>query len=75
MKSKILTTMVLASSLAFLNCGDDTISSAINDYASGFSSSSTEVVHPADEGVSSSLRKPCSVTLIRKNNANEPPIL
>lgn len=54
MKSKILTTMVLASSLAFLNCGDDTISSAINDYASGFSSSSTEVVHPADEGVSSS---------------------
>ena len=54
MKSKILTTMVLASSLAFLNCGDDTISSAINDYASGFSSSSTEVVYPADEGVSSS---------------------
>ena len=43
MKSKLLKTVVLASSLVFLNCGDD-VTSAINNYAAGFSSSSAEEV-------------------------------
>jgi hypothetical protein len=45
MKSKLLKTVVLASSLVFMNCGDD-VTSAINDYAAGFSSSSAEEVQP-----------------------------
>jgi len=45
MKSKLLKTVVLASSLVFLNCGDD-VSSAISGYAAGFSSSSAEEVQP-----------------------------
>ena len=45
MKSKLLKTVVLASSLVFLNCGDD-VTSAINNYAAGFSSSSAEEVQP-----------------------------
>ena len=40
MKSKILKTMVLASALVFMNCGDDSVTSAIDNYAAGFSSSS-----------------------------------
>jgi hypothetical protein len=54
MKSKILKTVVLASSLAFFNCGDDAISSAISNYAAGFSSSSAGEVLPGYEGASSS---------------------
>ena len=54
MKSKILTTMVLASSLAFLNCGDDAVTAAIDNYGGYLSSSSAETVQPGDEGVSSS---------------------
>ena len=45
MKSKLLKTVVLASSLVFLNCGDD-VTSAISGYAAGFSSSSAEEVQP-----------------------------
>ena len=45
MKSKLLKTVVLTSSLVFLNCGDD-VTSAINNYAAGFSSSSAEEVQP-----------------------------
>ena len=45
MKSKLLKTVVLASSLVFLNCSDD-VTSAINNYAAGFSSSSAEEVQP-----------------------------
>ena len=54
MKSKILKTMVLASTLAFFNCGDDAITSAIGDYAKAFSSSSAGEVQPGDAGASSS---------------------
>ena len=50
MKSKLLKTMVLASSLVFLNCGDDAVTSAINDYASGLSSSAGVVVPPESAG-------------------------
>jgi hypothetical protein len=50
MKSKLLKTMVLASSLVFLNCGDDAVTSAINDYATGLSSSAGEVVSPESAG-------------------------
>lgn len=46
MKSKLFKTMVLSSSLAFLNCGDDTVSSAINNYPVTFSSSSGEMIQP-----------------------------
>ena len=46
MKSKLFKTMILSSSLAFLNCGDDTVSSAINNYAATFSSSSGEMIQP-----------------------------
>ncbi len=51
MKSKLLKTMVLASSLAFFNCGDDAVTSAINNYG-GLSSSSGEV-QPGDDSSSS----------------------
>ena len=54
MKSKILKTMVLASTLAFFNCGDDAVTSAIGDYAKAFSSSSAGEVQPGDAGASSS---------------------
>ena len=50
MKSKLLKSMVLASSLVFLNCGDDAVTSAINDYAAGLSSSAGEVVSPESAG-------------------------
>ena len=53
MKSKILKTMVLASTLAFFNCGDD-VTSAINNYAAGLSSSSVGEVQPSEAGASSS---------------------
>ena len=53
MKSKILKTMVLASTLAFFNCGDD-VTSAINNYAAGFSSSSVGEVQPSEGDASSS---------------------
>ena len=53
MKSKILKTMVLASSLVFFNCGDD-VTSAINNYTAGFSSSSVGEVQPGEAGASSS---------------------
>ena len=52
MKSKLLKTMVLASSLAFFNCGDEAVTSAINNY--GLSSSSAGEVQPVEEDVSSS---------------------
>ena len=45
MKSKLLKTVVLASSLVFLNCGDDA-ASAISGYTASFSSSSAEEVQP-----------------------------
>ena len=45
MKSKLLKTVVLASSLVFLNCGDD-VTSAINDYTASLSSSSAGEVQP-----------------------------
>ena len=45
MKSKLLKTVVLASSLAFLNCGDD-VTSAISDFTAGLSSSSAGEVQP-----------------------------
>ena len=51
MKSKILKAMVLASTLAFFNCGDDAVTSAINNYG-GLSSSSGEV--QSGDGASSS---------------------
>ena len=54
MKSKILKAMVLVSSLAFFNCGDDAVTSAINDYAAGFSSSSVGEAQPGDGASSSS---------------------
>ena len=54
MKSKILKTMVLASTLAFFNCGDEAVTSAINNYAAGFSSSSVGEVQPGEAGTSSS---------------------
>ena len=50
MKSKLFKTMVLACSLVFLNCGDDAVTSAINDYATGLSSSAGEVVSPESAG-------------------------
>ena len=52
MKSKLLKTMVLASSLAFFNCGDDAVTSAISNY-SGLSSSSAEEVQPGGDSSSS----------------------
>ena len=52
MKSKLLKTMVLASSLAFFNCGDDAATSAISNY-SGLSSSSAEEIQPGDDSSSS----------------------
>jgi len=45
MKSKLLKTVVLASSLVFLNCGDDA-TSAISDFTAGLSSSSAGEVQP-----------------------------
>ncbi len=45
MKSKLLKTVVLASSLVFLNCGDD-VTSAISDYTASLSSSSAGEVQP-----------------------------
>ena len=53
MKSKIVKSMVLASALVFMNCGEDTVSSALANYGA-LSSSSGETVQPGDEGVSSS---------------------
>ena len=53
MKSKILKTMVLVSSLAFFNCGDDAVTSAISNYG-GLSSSSAGEYQPGDDGSSSS---------------------
>ena len=50
MKSQLLKTMVLASSLVFLNCGDDAVTSAVNDFAAGLSSSAGEVVAPESAG-------------------------
>ena len=50
MKSKLLKTMVLASSLVFLNCGDDAVTSAVNDFAAGLSSSAGVVVPPESAG-------------------------
>ena len=55
MKSKILKTMVLASSLAFFNCGDDA-ASAIDNYAAGFSSSSAGDVLVGDLSSSAATR-------------------
>ena len=55
MKSKILKTMVLASTLAFFNCGDDAVTSAISDYAAGVSSSSVGEAQPGDGASSSSV--------------------
>ncbi|SIO41684.1 S9 family peptidase [Fibrobacter sp. UWB11] len=57
MKSKILKTVVLASSLVFFNCGDEAVTSAINNYAAGFSSSSAGEVQPGVEGSSSSVEQ------------------
>ena len=54
MKSKILKTMVLASALVFMNCGDDAVTSAISNYAAGFSSSSAGEIQPGEVGDSSS---------------------
>ena len=45
MKSKLLKTVVLASSLVFLNCGDD-VTSAISDFTASLSSSSAGEVQP-----------------------------
>ena len=53
MKSKLLKTMVLASSLAFFNCGEDAVTSAINNFGGGFSSSSAEEIQPGDASSSS----------------------
>ena len=53
MKSKLLKTMVLASSLAFFNCGDDAVTSAINNYG-GLPSSSGEVQLGDDSSSSTS---------------------
>ena len=52
MKSKLLKTMVLASSLAFFNCGDDAVTSAMSNY-SGLSSSSAEDVQLGGDSSSS----------------------
>ena len=46
MKSKLFKTMVLTSSLVFMNCGEDSVNSAINNYAAELSSSSGEMVQP-----------------------------
>ena len=53
MKSKLLKTMVLASSLAFFNCGEDAVTSAISNYGGAFSSSSAEEIQPGDASSSS----------------------
>jgi hypothetical protein len=45
--------MVLASSLAFFNCGEDAVTSAINNFGGGFSSSSAEEIQPGDASSSS----------------------
>ena len=49
MKSKLFKTMVLASSLVFLNCGDESATAPIGDIA-GLSSSAGEVVSPESAG-------------------------
>ena len=49
MKSKLLKSMVLASTLVFWNCGDDSVASAISNYA-GHSSSAGEIVQPESAG-------------------------
>ena len=54
MKSKIVKSMVLASALVFMNCGEDSVSSALGNYGA-LSSSSGEAVQPGDEGSSSSV--------------------
>jgi hypothetical protein len=55
MKSKLLKTMVMASSLVFLNCGEDSSTSPM-DYLSQLSSSSGEIApNPGDGGASSGL--------------------
>ena len=53
MKSKIFKFMVLASALAFMNCGDDPVTSALDSYG-GLSSSSAGEVQPGEAGASSS---------------------
>ena len=53
MKSKLLKTMVLASSLVFMNCGDDAVSSAAADFAVAFSSSSAGEIQQGGESSSS----------------------
>ena len=53
MKSKLLKTMVLASSLAFFNCGEDAVTSAISNYGGAISSSSAEEIQPGDASSSS----------------------
>ena len=54
MKSKLLKTMVLASSLVFMNCGDDAVTSAASDFAVAFSSSSAGEIQQGDGASSSS---------------------
>ena len=53
MKSKLLKTMVLASSLVFMNCGDDAVTSAASDFAVAFSSSSAGEIQQGGESSSS----------------------
>ncbi|MBQ3778784.1 MAG: alpha/beta hydrolase [Fibrobacter sp.] len=81
MKSKLLKTVVLASSLVFLNCGDD-VTSAINNYAAGFSSSSAEEVQPGTSSdsqgatgteISSSATQPTSGTTVEAGSSDSVP--
>jgi len=49
--------MVLASSLAFMNCGDDAVTSAASDFAVAFSSSSAGEIQQGDGASSSSVEQ------------------
>jgi len=70
MKSKLFKSMVLASSLVFLNCGDDTVASAIGSYAGGISSSSVSDVPPELEISSSDAATQVGETLSGSSASN-----
>ena len=68
MKSKLFKTMVLTSSLVFMNCGEDSVSSAINNYTATLSSSSGEMVQPE----STDSATPASSETVQPNNNATP---
>lgn len=74
MKSKMLKAVVLTSSLAFMNCGEDAVNSAINNYAAELSSSSGEIALPesADSAtpLSSDAVTPTSGAEVQESSTN-----